>query len=310
VTAHEGGRRSTHRSSAQCVQRHVFGTATPQLGGELGMLGLLHERFVRALRRAFLPVLGLQPRVSLGRIEARAYDDYVSGEAGHPVCFNIVRVEPLRGNMLIALPPGLVAALVDAFFGGSARPGARSHTEFTPTEERVIQRLVEGICAGLSRTWADIADLRFTYVGTEANAQLAMLLENDDSVLLCPFAVEVEGEEQTIDLLYPLQMLKPLLPALRSKVQAERVEGNTSWRARLTAALLDVPVSVRAVLAEPTVPLGTLGRLAPGDTIPLQIGSDLRLMAGRTPLGLGALGEADGVSAVRFKTRAAATNNL
>ncbi len=298
--------RAMARVASQKVQRHVFGAAAPQLGGELGVLGLLHERFARALSRSFLPVLSFQPKVTLGRIESRAYDDYVSGQASRLVCFNIVRAEPLRGNMLIALPPGLVSTLVDAFFGGKARRGERAQTEFTPTEERVIQRVVEGMCAGLVRTWSDIAELRFTYVGTEANAQLAMILETDDSVLLCPFQVEVEDEDWPVDILYPVQMLKPLLPALRSKVQTERVEGNAHWRARLVDALLDIPVPIRAVLAEPVVPFSLLARLAPGDTLPIQVGGDLRLLAGSTPLGLGTLGEADGRSAVLFKTRAPA----
>lgn len=291
-------------SSSQTVRRHVFGGIVPQLGSELGVLGLLHERFLRSLRRAFQPLLELQPRVTLGRIEARAYDDYVAGLARHPVCFNVVRAEPLRGNMLIVLPPGLVSALVDAFFGGGAHANSGPHAEPTPTEERVIQRLIEGMCAGLSRTWAEIANLQFTYAGTEVNAQLAMVLENDDAVLRCPFGVEVDGEERTIDLIYPVQMIMPLLPTLRSKVQAERVEVSAQWRTQLMKAMLEIPVSIRAVLAEPNVPIGLLASLAVGDTLPCQISGDLRLMAGRTPLGIGALGSSNGVCAALFRGRA------
>jgi len=287
--------------AAAVARTHAFGAAAPQLGGELGALGLLHERFARALRRAFLPLLRYQPRVTLGRIESRAYDDYVSGQQGQLVCFNIVRAEPLRGNLLIAVPPGLVSALVDGFFGGKARGAMRGAAEFTPTEERVIQRLIEGMCAGLARAWDEVAHLRFAYVGTEANAQLAMFLETDDSVLLCPFTIELDdGEESAIDILYPVQMLKPVLPALRSKVQAERVEGSADWRQRLADALLDIGVPVRAVLAEPTAALGDLVRLVPGDTLPIQIGADVRLLAGRTLLGAGTLGEARGMAAIRL----------
>lgn len=279
---------------------HVFGAAAPQLGGELGALGLLHERFARALRRAFLPLLRYQPKVMLGRIESRAYDDYVSGKQGELVCFNIVRAEPLRGNLLIALPPGLVSALVDGFFGGKARPAGREQAEFTPTEERVIQRLVEGMCTGLARAWEDVTPLRFTHVGTEANPQLAMFLETDDTVLLCPFTVELNEEECAIDVLYPVQMLKPLLPALRSKVHAERVDGSADWRHRLATALLDIGIPLRAVLAEPSSALGDLVRLQPGDTLPIHVSTDIRLLAGRTEIGSGVLGDQRGLAAIRL----------
>ena len=282
------------------ARRHVFSAAIPALDDELGALERLHERFARALRRAFLPLIRTQPEVRLGRIESRAYDQYVAGHQGAPVCFNIIRAEPLRGNLIIALAPALVAALVDGFFGGKARTGGRGRAEFTATEERVIQRLVDGMCAGLARAWDEVAPLRFAHVGTEANAQLAMLLENDDTVLFCPFVVELDDAELAIDLLYPVQMLQPVLPALRSKLGTERAIGGPDWSARMADALLGIPLPLRAVLAEPVAPLGRLIGLSPGDTIPIQVGEAVRLLAGEVSVGMGALGEARGLAALRL----------
>lgn len=296
---------SPNQSATKSIGAHVFGAAAPQLTGELGALGILHERFARSLRCSFLPLLRYQPKVALGRIESRAYDDYVSGQHGELVCFNIVRVEPLRGNCLIAVPPKLVSAMVDGFFGGKARLGTRAQAEFTSTEERVIQRLVEGMCAGLARAWEDVSTLRFAYVGTESNAQLAIFLETDDAVLTCPFTIELEDGEIVVDVLYPVQMLKPLLPTLRSKVQAERIESSADWRERMIAALLEVPIPLRAVLAEPVAPLGALARLAPGDTLPIMVGDDVRLLAGAWPIAGGTLGAARGLAALQL-TRIAA----
>lgn len=286
------------------VERHAFGAAAPQLGGELGALGILHERFARSLKRAFLPLLRYQPNVRLGGIESRAYDDYVAGMRSALVCFNIVRVEPLRGNLLIAFEPELVSAMVDGFFGGKGRAAQRSHGEFTPTEERVIQRLVEGMCAGLARAWHDVAPLKFSFVGTESNAQLAIFLEQDDAVLAATLIVEMGEIETRVDILYPLQMLKPVLPALRSKVQAERIEASADWRERLGAALLEIPVPLRSVLAEPVMSLGLLARLAPGDVLPIQVADDIRVMAESTLFATGTLGEVRGAAAIRLNRMA------
>lgn len=282
------------------VERHEFGVAAPQLSGELGALGILHERFARSLRRAFLPLLRYQPAIRLGRIESRAYDDYVADLRQSLVCFNIVRVDPLRGTVLVSLEPSLVSALVDGFFGGRGETRPRNHGDFTPTEERVIQRLVEGMCLGLSRAWEDVAQLRFTFVGTESNAQLAVFLEQDDAVLVIPLEVGMGMESTKLDILYPLQMLKPVLPALRSKVQADRIEGSADWRERLAAAVLDVPVPVRAVLAEPMARMGALARLAPGDVLPIQATEDIRLFASGTPIGAGRVGEQRGLAAIQL----------
>ena len=281
------------------VQRHEFGVATPQLSGELGALGILHERFARSLRRAFLPLLRYQPAIQLGRIESRAYDDYVADLRQSLVCFNIVRVDPLRGTALVSLEPSLVSALVDGFFGGRGETRPRNHGDFTPTEERVIQRLVEGMCLGLARAWEDVAHLRFTFVGTESNAQLAVFLEQDDQVLVIPLEVGMGMDSTKLDILYPLQMLKPVLPALRSKIQADRIEGSTDWRERMTAAVLDIPIRVRAVLAEPEARVGALTRLAPGDVLPIHAGDEIGLFAARTQIGAGRVGEQRGLAAIQ-----------
>ena len=282
------------------VERHIFGTAAPQLSGELGALAILHERFARALRRAFLPLLRFQPRIRLGAIASQPYDDYVAALRSTLVCFNIVRVEPLRGNILVSIEPGLVSALVDGFFGGRGRAAGRAGADFTPTEERVIQRLVEGMCLGLARAWEDVARLRFAFTGTESNAQLAIFLEQDDAVLVCPLEVDLGEADSRVDILYPVQLLKPVLPALRSKVQAERVEASADWRERLVAALLEVPVEVRAVVAEPVASMRLLARLAPGDVIPMHPGGDLRLMACGVTIGVGTIGEVGGRAAMRL----------
>lgn len=290
-------------SDTRAVTRFRFGTASTQLGGELGGIELIHTRFTRSLRRAFLPLIRYQPEVTRGPIEHRAYDAYVSGRAGRAVCFNIIRAEPLRGNLLVSVPPALVSALVDGFFGGRARGtsggGAR---ELTPTEERVIGRLVDGVCAGLTRAWEDVARLRFTPVGTETNAQLAIVLENDDAVVLCPFDVMLEGadEPHTIEILYPVAMLKPVLPGLRSATGGERpATAEGEWTRRLLGALADVPIPVRARVAEPGLPLSRLLALAPGDIIAVRAEPHVRLMAGGVVVAEGVLGDVGGTAAVR-----------
>jgi flagellar motor switch protein FliM len=285
------------------VTPHVFGVASPQLSGELGALAILHERFARALRRALLPLLRFQPRVALGPITSQPYDDYVGALRQGLACFNIVRVERLRGNILVAVAPELVSALVDGFFGGQGRAAGRAGTEFTPTEERVIQRLVEGMCLGLGRAWEDVAPLRFAFAGTESNAQLAIFLEQDDAVLVCPFEVGLGEGDCRIDILYPIQLLKPVLPALRSKVQTERVAASADWRERLTAAVLDLPLELRAVVAEPVASVRLLARLAPGELIPMQPAGELRLMVGEVAIGTGIPGEVGGRAAVRLERR-------
>ena len=49
------------------------------------------------------------------------------------------RVEELRGNLLIVIDPNFVSLLTNSYYGGNIAKAENTKTEFTATEERVIE---------------------------------------------------------------------------------------------------------------------------------------------------------------------------
>jgi flagellar motor switch protein FliM len=283
----------------QAAEDFRFGVATERVG-ELHAFQLLNERLAKGLRAILHPMLRIEPRVSAEAAVIRRLDVLLDSYDGGFLSYSRVRMDPLRGQGLIVLDPGFVGLLVDAFFGGRGQAPARMDSEFTPVEQRIIQRFVGNMVEAASRAWNDVAPLRLELIGSDADPQLAAIVAADESVVLTRFNVQIAGSAtRTIDLVYPLQALKPVLGALGARVKAEERADDAAWRDRLLRALLDVSLPVRSVLAEPSISVGDLMSLGAGDVLPIQAPEAVPLLVDRTPFCTGAIGEVNGRVALR-----------
>ena len=76
-------------------------------------------------------------------------------------------------------------------------------------------------------------------------------------------------DSASFDIIYPLQTLKPIASLLRSRVQSDVIDDDTSWRERLEKSVLNVPLPISAILSEPSVSLSKLVKFKEGDIINL-----------------------------------------
>lgn len=285
------------------VAPYAFGAGEEERSfGELHALHLLNERLARGMRQVFQPMLRVQPKVSAAPVLLDNFESY-SDAFGDFLSLNVIRMDPLRGHGMVVLRPDLVGALVDAYYGGRGEPPAHRLSEFTPAEDRVIQSLLERIFTTLSAAWEDIFELQFGKVSSESHPQFLSFLDPDDAVVVTPFVVTLpRGITSTIDIVYPLQALKPLMPLLRMRVISEPGEPDPLWDKRLRTALLDIELPVRSILSEPLMPLRSIVNLKPGDVIPISLPEELHMLVERTTFGVGTPGEANGNAAIRIRS--------
>mgnify|MGYP006335253757 CR=1 FL=1 len=111
--------------------------------GRMPAMEVINERFARNIRTGLFQLIRKNPEVSIGGIKVQKYSAFLR-EIVVPTNFNIVSVRPLRGNGLIICDPTLVFAVIDALFGGAGKyPTRIEGREFSPTEQRVILRLLQ-----------------------------------------------------------------------------------------------------------------------------------------------------------------------
>lgn len=255
------------------VRAYKFGENDLSILGDYYALRMINERFCRIARSVFLPMLRIQPRISAFPPEMKTFDDY-SDELENFVSLTISRIEELRGQQMIVMPPSFVSILTDSYYGGSihSKPTSAKRNEFTSTELRVIEIVTEGLNRALEMAWKDLTSVSFTPQSHDENLQFATFVDADDMVVNCSFMVQLPNSDHAnFDILYPLQTLKPLAGQLRSRMQSDLVDDDMTWRDRLERAVMEVPLEVTARLATPEVALGDLMAAKSGQTMPVKL---------------------------------------
>ena len=284
------------------VRSFQFGEDDLSLMGDYYALRLINERFARHARSVFLPMLRLQPRISPFPPEVKTFDEYCEG-IDNFMNLNISRMEELRGPMLLALGPKFISTLTASFYGGSIYQPDQKRTEFTSTEERVIELVYEGLSECLSAAWTDLMPVALTYQGREVNPQFASFVDGGELVIICAFLIQLpNGDSVNMDVVYPLQTLKPIASQLRSRMQSDTSD-DVSWRERMEHAILNIPLNVTALLGEPVMSMGQLIRLQSGDVVPIQVNEGIELRVENNPIFLADIGEVSGQAAISLTKR-------
>ena len=284
------------------VRAFQFGQDDLSLMGDYYALRLINERFARHARGVFLPMLRLQPRISPFPPEVKTFDEYCEG-IDNFMNLNISRMEELRGPMLLTLGPKFISTLTASFYGGSIYQSDQKRTEFTNTEERVIELVHEGLSECLSVAWTDLMPITLSHQGREVNPQFASFVDGSELVIICAFLIQLpNGESVNMDVVYPLQTLKPIATQLRSRMQSD-TNDDVSWRERMEHAILNVPLNVTAFLGKPVMSMGQLIRLQTGDVVPIQVNEGIELRVEDNPIFLADIGEVSGQAAVSLTKR-------
>ena len=160
--------------------------------GRMPTLEMINERFARYTRISMFNLLRRTADVSVGGIQIQKFGEYVH-TLYVPTSLNMVKFRPLRGTALIILDAKLVFKLVDNFFGGDGRHAKIEGREFTPTELRVVQMVLEQVFVDLKEAWKAVMDITFEYMNSEVNPSMANIVSPSEVVVVSTFHVELDG---------------------------------------------------------------------------------------------------------------------
>ncbi len=286
------------------VQPFALGREALRPVARLAGLERISERMARNLRGVIEPLVKAKPQVLAEPLDTCRFEAWRDALPAF-TSLGLYRLPPLKGGVLIALEPDFVTRMVDAFYGGSGaagKPGPRA-TEFTATEERLAARLADAVVEQIVDGWSGVAKLVPTPALRETNAAYASLVRADEQVVVQRFGVVAGPAGPTrIDIVYPLASLRLYEAQLGAKVHDDAGHADADWRARMAAALRDVRLPVRSVLARPSLSLAELINLKPGDVIPITLAPKVPLIVANKRLAQGTIGEQDGRAALMIET--------
>ncbi len=265
----------------------------------LAGLERMGERMAQRVRAVVEPFARTRTQVAAEPLETLRFEEW---RAALPpfTSLSLYRLRPLKSGVLLVIEPAFVGWLVDAFYGGGAAPPKTKGREFTPSEERLLGRLADGVVEALVEVWSEVTVLTPTLASRETNPAYASLVRADEAVVLQRFTVTpAQGHATTLTILYPLGALRPYEALLAAKVHDEGgAAGDHEWRMRLAEALETVRLPVRSVLARPELSLSQLVALKPGDVIPITLNPKVPLIVANRRIATGTIGEQDGRAAL------------
>jgi flagellar motor switch protein FliM len=168
--------------------------------------------------------------------------------------------------------PALVFATVDSLFGGSGKFRTRIEgREFSPTEQRIIRRLVEVVTTEYGRAWAGIYPLELVWQRAEMLPQFASVAAPAEMVVTASFDLEIGEMNGSVHICIPYATLEPIRDVLCGTVQMESTEPDDRWVALMKDQIQEAQVELVVELAEAAATVEQLLALAPGDFIELDI---------------------------------------
>jgi flagellar motor switch protein FliM len=268
--------------------------------GRMPTLEMINDRFARLLRIGMYNLIRRSPEISVAPVSVIKFSEYV--QTLHlPASLNMVKVNPLRGTGLFVLDATLVFAIVDSYFGGTGRHAKIEGREFTRTENRVIQLVLEQAFGDIREAWSPVAKIDIEYLNSEINPHFANIVSPSEIVVVTSFRIELDGRGGELHVTMPYAMIEPMRDVLDSGMQSDRAERDESWTTTLREELEEAEVEVVPVLGRSTLSVGRLLNLKPGDVIPCDFDGHVTLLAEGVPILRGSYGASRGQQAVKVE---------
>jgi flagellar motor switch protein FliM len=239
--------------------------------GRMPTMEVVNERFARNIRIGLFNLIRKSPEVSIGGIKVQKFSAFLR-EIVVPTNFNIMSVKPLRGSGLIVCDPSLVFAVIDALFGGIGKFHTRIEgRDFSPTEQRVILRLVETIVTEYRKAWTGVYPVELEYQRSEMQPQFANIATPSEIVVATQFTLELGDVTGSIHFCVPYSTLEPIRDVLYSTIQGDSSEPDRRWVNLLKQQIQSAEVDLVAELAYTGATVEQLLSFKPGDFIELDL---------------------------------------
>jgi flagellar motor switch protein FliM len=283
------------------VRPYNLATQERIVRGRMPTLEIIHERFARLLRIGLFNFMRRSPEISVGPVRAIKYSEFVRNLVV-PTNINIAQMKPLRGNALFVFEPALVFLVVDNLFGGDGRFHTRVEgREFTPTEQRIIQKMLQVVFDDYQSAWKNVYPLIFEFQRSEMHTQFANIATPTEIVVATTFNIDFGAGGGAFHICVPYASLEPIRDVIYSTMQGDHTEPDKRWIRMLSKQVQAAEVELSARLVETPVTVQQLIRLKVGDVIGVDIPPTVQATIDGVPIFECTYGARNGQYAIRIE---------
>ncbi len=279
-----GEAEETKSDAPEGIRPYNMATQERIVRGRMPTMEIINERFARQFRIALYNFIHRSSEVSVGPVKVMKFSEFIRN-LPVPANLNLVQVKPLRGNALFIFDPNLVFMVVDSLFGGDGRFHTRVEgREFTQTEHRIIQKLLDVVFQAYGKSWETVQKLEFEFQRSEVNPQFANIATPNEVVVVTTFEVEFTGVGGAIHICMPYAMIEPIRELLYSTMQGDHVIADKRWLHMLSRQIQSAEIDLTAVLGHAKTNLDHVLKMRNGDIIPLEVEENIQVLVDNVPV--------------------------
>src|SRR5437667_2570878 len=283
------------------VRSYNLATQERIVRGRMPTLEVINERFARLLRIGLFNFMRRSPEISVGPVRVIKYSEFIRN-LDVPTNLNGVQVKPLGGHAWFVFQPTLLFLMVGNLFGGDGRFHSRVEgRDFTPTEQRIIQRMLQVVFDDYQKSWKGIYPLTFEYVRSEMHTQFANIATPTEIVVVTTFNIELGAGGGAFHICVPYATLEPIRDLIYSSMQGDHMEPDRRWVRMLSKQVQSAEVDLTANLVSLTLTVDQLLKVKVGDVLSADIPKTVTAQVDGVPIFEARYGATNGQYAIMIE---------
>jgi len=228
----------------------------------------LHDGFARSFGAALSGFLRTIIEVKVANIEQMTFSEFTHS-LPNPTCFNLLRAEPLEGNLILDINPSILYPIIDRMLGGGKEAGPIPQRPLTAIESRLVGKILDRAIGALEEAWSAVIPLQFKLKDTESNPQLVQIVAPNEVVIVVGFELKMGGRAGTMSLCIPYNVIEPVVEKLSNQTWSayNKQRRDKKLRSRVASQLDSAPLDISCILANTTIKLSELMDLQTGDIV-------------------------------------------
>jgi flagellar motor switch protein FliM len=258
--------------------------------GQLPVLEKINANLIRRLEEGLEHMLQRTVEIEEDGLQTVRTSDYIHS-LGLPVSLNFIEVPPLQGEALIALDPAMVFTIVDIYFGGSGNyRNQMVGRDFTPTENRIIQLVLNQILQDLGSAWESVMQISPHFIKSESDPQYSVLAGSREMLVISGFRMSLDDSGGEFHIALPVSMVEPVRDLLDGGQRKNKSMNQDDWLQALKLNIQEAEVDLRGIVARTRLTLRDVVGMQPGDVIPVSMPEQVALNVGDVPVFSGHFG--------------------
>jgi flagellar motor switch protein FliM len=238
---------------------------------QMRALQTLHEGFGRNFGAALSALLRSIVEVKLTSVDQLTYSEFVFS-LENPTCFNLLKAEPLEGNLILDINPSILYPIIDRLLGGGREGGPLARRPLTEIELRLVSRITGLFLDELRHAWENVLDLKLSVVQIESNPQLVQIVPPNEVVVVISFELSISDLRGMMNLCIPYNSIERIGGQLsaNSWVAYGRRQATPETIQQISRTVCTSLVQLHVRLAQTRIGTGELMSLRVGDIITTQ----------------------------------------